>query len=302
MNLRQLRYFVAVAEHGSISLAAASVRIAQSAISSQIAALEQELGTPLLLRHARGVALTEPGRVLLDHAGRIERAFRLAEREVQAAGAGRQEIAIGIPVSMSATLTMPLMRAIEGAFPGAQVRIYEGLTGDLRGWLRSGKVETAILYGRDDADGIDLVPLVDDELVLFGSDPGLPADGRPVSFEELVAVPLFATDEDHPVRPMLARLAQSRGLDVSFAGRINSVHQLKALAGSGRGCTILPKVALVNELAAAPDLVHAIHPPIHMRSYIASMAKESRLVETIKAVAGALIRADIWPGAAEVSV
>ena len=58
----------------------------------------------------------------------------------------------------------------------------------------------------------------------------------------------------------------------------------------------------MNELAAAPDLVHAIHPPIHMRSYIASMAKESRLVETIKAVAGALIRADIWPGAAEVSV
>src|SRR4051812_19170239 len=159
MNLKQLVHFQQVASHGCISAAAVRCNIAQSALSSQIAALEADLGVQLLVRHARGVTLTACGEILLDHARQISAHVELARRDVRDAADVAGEVTIGIPVSMAAVLTLPLLQALEAEFLGAQVHVFEGLTGDLRGWLRSDKIDTGILYGNDQADGLTLTAL-----------------------------------------------------------------------------------------------------------------------------------------------
>jgi LysR family nitrogen assimilation transcriptional regulator len=301
MNLKQLVYFQSVAAHGCITTAAARANIAQSALSSQIAALESDLGVKLLVRHARGVTLTRSGEVLLERARQISSYLEQARRDVRDAADVTGEISIGIPVSMTAVLTLPLLRALEEKLPRAEVHVFEGLTGDLRGWLRSGKIETGILYGDDRADGLSLSPLAEDELVCFGEAGARAGDGSTISFSALAQCPILTTDGEHPVRPLLDRLARERGVLLKFGAQINSVSQLKALAREGRGQTILPRVALATELAEATRQIRSIEPAVKLRSYIATTTNPGNRIREVKQilrdVVERLIRTGDWPGA-----
>lgn len=301
MNLKQLMHFQSVAAHGCITTAAARCNIAQSALSSQIAALEADLGVQLLVRHARGVSLTPSGEVLLGHAKQISEHFDQARREVRDAAHVSAEVSIGIPVSMAAVLTLPLLQALETEFPGAQVHVFEGLTGDLRGWLRSGKIDTGILYGDDQADGLVLTTLAEDELVLFGKVIDELAGKQTIPFDTLARWPIYTTDGDHPVRPLLSRIAKAHRLTLQFGAQINSVGQLKALAREGRGHTVLPRVALAAEEPTAGARLLTIEPSIKLRSYVATKANPGRLVrrvdQVLRRVVEALVSNGSWPGA-----
>jgi LysR family nitrogen assimilation transcriptional regulator len=301
MNLKQLTHFQSVASHGCITTAAARCNIAQSALSSQIAALEADLGVQLLIRHARGVSLTPCGEVLLAHAKQISAHLDQARREVREAADVAGEVSIGIPVSMAGVLTLPLLQALETEFPGAQVHVFEGLTGDLRGWLRSGKIDTGILYGDDQADGLALTELAEDELVLFGNVGDQWSDGDSVAFEALQHWPIYTTDGDHPVRPLLNKIAKTKRIALQFGAHINSVEQLKALAREGRGHTILPRVALASERPTELSRIRPIAPSIKLRSYVATKATPSQSVQkvdlVIRQVVNHLISSQRWPGA-----
>lgn len=301
MNLKQLVHFQNVATHGCITTAAARGNIAQSALSSQIAALEADLGVQLLFRHARGVTLTPCGEILLDHARQIRAQFDLARREVQEAADVAGEVTIGIPVSMASVLTLPLLQALELKFPGAQVHVFEGLTGDLRGWLRSGKIDTGILYGDDQADGLSLTELAEDELVLFGRVGEEAAGRQSIALEQLPRWLIYTTDGEHPVRPLLSKTAKAHHLALKFGAQINSVGQLKALAREGRGHTILPRVALATEEPTERAQILAIEPSIKLRSYVATRSNPGRPVrkvgDLLRDVVERLIRSGDWPGA-----
>jgi LysR family transcriptional regulator, nitrogen assimilation regulatory protein len=301
MKLKQLQHFQSIASHGSITTAAAHCNIAQSALSSQIAALEADLGVQLLVRHARGVSLTPCGEILLGHAKQICAHFDQARREVRDAADVTGEVSIGIPVSMAAVLTLPLLQALETEFPGVQVHVFEGLTGDLRGWLRSGKIDTGILYGDDQAEGLALAVLAEDELALFGK-VGAPWSGQTsIAFETLRHWPIYTTDGDHPVRPLLSKIAKTSRVVLQFGAQINSVEQLKALAREGRGHTILPRVALASEGPADHSQILTIEPAIKLRSYVATKANPSRSIQKVDAVLRRVVRhlieSERWPGA-----
>ncbi len=264
MNLKQLAYFQSIATHWCITTAAGRCNVAQSALSSQIAALEADLGVQLLVRHARGVTLTPCGQILLDHAKQISAHLEQARREVRDAADVAGEVTIGIPVSMAAVADASIAASPETEFQGAQVRVFEGLTGDLRGWLRSGKIDTGILYGDDQAGGLSLTPLAEDELVLFGR-VGNEWSGRSsISFDALLRWPIYTTDGEHPIRPLLSKIAKDQRLPLQFGAQINSVGQLKALAREGRGHTILPRVALASESSTEPSQVLSIEPSIKL--------------------------------------
>jgi LysR family nitrogen assimilation transcriptional regulator len=301
MNLKQLTYFQGVATHGCITKAAARANVAQSALSSQIAALEADLGVKLLVRHSRGVTLTSSGEVLLERARQISAFMEQARRDVRDAADVTGEITIGIPVSMASVLTLPLLQALEQRLPRAEVHVFEGLTGDLRSWLRSGKIETGILYGDDQADGLRLSPLAEDELVSFGEAGGDAGDGSTISFTALAQCPIYTTDGDHPVRPLLDRLAKEHGVSLKFGAQINSVSQLKALAREGRGQTILPRVALASEAADAVCRVRSIEPAVKLRSYVATTLNPGKRIrevqQILRDVVERLVRTGEWPGA-----
>ncbi len=300
MTFKQLLSFHNVASHGCITSAASRGNLAQSALSSQIAALEADLGVQLLVRHSRGVTLTRSGEVLLDHVRHISSCLEQARRDVRDAANIVEEVTIGIPDSMASVLTLPLLKALEEGLPRAQVHVFEGLTGDLKDWLRLGKIETAILYGSDLVEGLCLQPLAEDELVLFGRSEGTETDTA-IPFASLGDYPLYTTDGEQPVRPLLDRLARERGVSLHFGAQINSIHQLKALAREGRGCTVLPWVALANEPHATQDCLHVIDPSIKLRSYVATMPEPGVAVQNVRAILKEVVRKLIdaggWPGA-----
>ena len=140
VDIKQIEYFVRVAEMGSFTRAANSLNVAQPALSRQVRLLEVELRQNLLVRNGRGAVMTEAGKVLLEHGRGILHQVERAHEElgrVRGALAGR--VAIGLPPSIAKVLTVPLTREFRAQLPQAALSISEGL---------SNAMQEAIVNGR----------------------------------------------------------------------------------------------------------------------------------------------------------
>src|SRR6202044_3849134 len=173
MELPHLRYFIAVAEEGSLSNAAERrLHTAQPSLSRQIRDLELEVGVPLLERGARGIALTAAGRTFLDHA-------RLALLQVDAAGEAARRAAqpqmraftIGFLAGQELVWLPEALRILRGEEPDVEITLASQSSPELAGALMRGKVDVAFLRREKDAPGITFKPLIKEPLVAV-----LPAD------------------------------------------------------------------------------------------------------------------------------
>jgi DNA-binding transcriptional LysR family regulator len=147
MELRHLRYFVAVAEEGHVTRAAERLGIQQPPLSQQIKALETELNVRLFRRKPRGVDLTEAGRALFESTRDIfERLDQACERSRRAARGELGELSIGISSTAHFCPLVPrIVRAFRDAFPGVAIRLREGGTGDLIAQTEGGVVDLAFV-------------------------------------------------------------------------------------------------------------------------------------------------------------
>lgn len=166
MELRHLRYFVAVAEEGSVKLAAEKrLHTAQPSLSRQIRDLEDEVGTQLLRRSARGVEVTEAGRVFLDHArlaiaqadAAVEAARRLARPE-------KPVFAIGFLVGHEGDCIPPTTSLLRDDLPGLEVRVFSGFSVDLADDLLRGRLDAAFLR-HELTGGVEFRPVLSEPLV-----------------------------------------------------------------------------------------------------------------------------------------
>jgi LysR family hca operon transcriptional activator len=167
MELRHLRYFVAVAEEGSLTNAAERrLHTAQPSLSRQIRDLEIEVGVPLLERRARGITLTAAGRTFLDHA-------RLALLQVDAAGEAARRAArpdkriftIGFLAGQELVWLPEALRILRGEQPDIEITLASQSSPELAGALMRGKVDVAFLRREKEAPGIAFKPLIDEPLV-----------------------------------------------------------------------------------------------------------------------------------------
>jgi len=167
MELRHLRYFVAVAEEGSLTNAAERrLHTAQPSLSRQIRDLELEVGVPLLERRARGIALTAAGRTFLDHA-------RLALIQVDAAGEAARRAAqpekrpftIGFLAGQEMVWLPEALRILRDEQPDIEITLASQSSPELAGALMRGKVDVAFLRREKDAPGIAFKPLIKEPLV-----------------------------------------------------------------------------------------------------------------------------------------
>ena len=147
MELRHLRYFIAVAEEGHVTRAAERLGMQQPPLSQQIKALERELNVQLFRRKPRGVELTDAGRALLDHARAVFAQLDRASEQVQRAARGEQgEISLGISSTAHFCPLVPrVVRAFRQTFPQVLVRLQEGGTGELIGQAQNGLVDVAFV-------------------------------------------------------------------------------------------------------------------------------------------------------------
>ena len=167
MELRHLRYFVAVAEEGSLTNAAERrLHTAQPSLSRQIRDLELEVGVPLLERGARGIALTTAGRTFLDYA-------RLALLQVDAAGEAARRSAqsekraftIGFLAGQELVWLPEVLRILRGEQPDIEITLASQSSPELAGALMRGKVDVAFLRREKDAPGIAFKSLIREPLV-----------------------------------------------------------------------------------------------------------------------------------------
>ena len=136
MDIKQLDYFVHVADLGSFTKAASLLSVAQSALSHQVRQLEVELEQTLLYRNGRGVTPTDAGRRLLAHARGILIQVRRARDEVtEARDAMVGHVVLGLPPSIARLLTVPLFKSFRSSFPNGTFGVVEGLSASVVEWL-----------------------------------------------------------------------------------------------------------------------------------------------------------------------
>jgi LysR family transcriptional regulator, benzoate and cis,cis-muconate-responsive activator of ben and cat genes len=146
MELRHLRYFVAVAEVENVSRAALALHVSQPAVSRQIRDLENELGFALLKRDARSVRLTEAGRVFLPEARAVlQRVADAVETARAIAVGGRGELHIGYAPSPTVRILPATLRAFQAQLPKVRVRLHDLSTEEMLAGLREGKLQMAFL-------------------------------------------------------------------------------------------------------------------------------------------------------------
>ena len=147
MDLKQLEYFVRVAELGSFTKASNLLDIAQPALSRQIRLLETELRQNLLIRNGRGVAVTDAGKVLLEHGrGILHQVDRAKEDVSMVRGTLAGRVALGLPPSMAKIINLPLTREFRKMMPDAKLSIIEGLSVAMQESLLAGRLDIALLY------------------------------------------------------------------------------------------------------------------------------------------------------------
>lgn len=175
-TLRQLSYFVAVVEHGSVTAAAAAVPLSQSAMSNALAELERALGVQLLLRHhARGLFLTGAGEMLLPRAKKLlDDAEELRSDVCSDATRLAGRLRVGFYTSLVPTLAPTIVAEFMLAYPDVEIEVAEGTLEELTAWLRRGECEMAVTYSV-----------------------GLPADLATSSLGELRSYALLSTE--HPL-------------------------------------------------------------------------------------------------------
>jgi LysR family nitrogen assimilation transcriptional regulator len=154
LEVRQLEYFVAICDTGSMSKASAKLSVARSALSAQLALLEAELGVMLVRRLPSGVVPTESGRILYEHAQAILHQLRAAKFAVRQSGESPHGvIAVGIPENVSAVLGLPLLRAIKDRFPGITLQLHEDADGTVLGQLKDGRLDLAVVFSNGPLEG-----------------------------------------------------------------------------------------------------------------------------------------------------
>ncbi|WP_027793885.1 LysR family transcriptional regulator [Paraburkholderia acidipaludis] len=241
MELRQLQYFLKIAEAGTLSRAAILLSIGQPVLTRQIKALEEEMGTPLLHRTGRGVTLTEAGRILEQQARRVVDTLHDTEVEIRmlrVSPAGR--VVIGMPPSVAAVLTTPLVQQFRHELPDAALGVVEGFSGHVLDWLMTGAIDVAILYNAPRLRALATDPLLTDEIFLLGpaSDPAGVGDGA-VAAKRLADLPMILPSRPHSLRVMLDRVLAKADLAANPKLEINAMPSTLHLVEAGFGYTIL---------------------------------------------------------------
>jgi DNA-binding transcriptional LysR family regulator len=293
-TLVQLQYFVAAAEFGSMTAAAQSLRVAQSAISSAVANLERILRLQLFLRHhARGLTLTADGdRFLREARSLLTHAADLASSAADISNAAVGRIAVGCFVTLAPFHMPRLLSDLAVEFPSLEVHIVEGEIGYLQSQLRNGRCELALMYdlGLETDLERELLSVAPPYAILAPEHP-LAGAGRGAWLRDLARDPMVLLDLPHS-RDYFRSLVASSGVEPQVRYRTADYETVRALVARGHGFSILNQrpqtpmtydggsiavVPLLDQLAPLP-IVLARLPRLRLSARAEAFASRCRAV------------------------
>jgi LysR family nitrogen assimilation transcriptional regulator len=250
LNFTQLRYFVEIVASGSITRAATELGIAQPALSRQIRLLEEHLGTDLLLRHGRGVELTEAGKLLLERAEFLLRFVEQTRVEVSSlAQVPTGHIRIGCPPSLAKSMVIHSIKEFRERFPNVTARLVEGSSDGLLSMLLADQLDMAILTTPKAHPDLSIHHLFDEEVWLF-SPPGFCIKGSNFSLKQISSVPLMISQRPHGARIEIEKRMADEKLRMNIVLETNAWQVVKDLILMNVGFFIGPKSALQADLEA----------------------------------------------------
>lgn len=247
MDLRSLRFFVHIADAGSITRAAAQLGIAQPALTRHVQAMETQLGTPLLERLPRGVRLTAAGRKFLEHARRVVREMDRAQAELahstQPAG-GR--VILGVSPTIAAWLVPGCVERCRSEAPELSIKVVEGFSPQLADALGAGRVDVALLTNPQPARALRYTPLLSEPIVVVGPRGAAPA--RPFfTLAELARTPVLISDG---IRAALEEQLARAGARLNVEVEIDSIEAIRALLLRGSTHALMPVSTFHDDIAS----------------------------------------------------
>ncbi len=244
MELRHLRYFIAVALEENVSKAALKLHVSQPALSRQIRDLEEELGFELLERSAKSVRLTEAGRTFLDEASEvIERLEQGIEKTRSVALPENQELHIGYAPSLTPRILPPLIRSFQKALPKLKVKIHDVSSDEARKGILEGNLQFALLARppRKKLRGLKFLPMLRERIILVASPAHKYAKRKsiPISKLEKELFVGFLSEEYPDYGEMFKATFQEAHRVPKFAEEVDSVSSLIASVEIGDKLAIL---------------------------------------------------------------
>ncbi|MDR3468567.1 MAG: LysR family transcriptional regulator [Xanthobacteraceae bacterium] len=298
MNLRSLEHFIRVAEFGSINRAAKELGLTQPALTRSIASVERDIGQRVFTRQRKGVQLTDAGRLLYAHAGKLLR--QAAELRNDLLNDAPARLVLGMPTPFRHLITIPLIAEMRRIAPNINMRVFEGLNTQTRDLLLQGLLDVAILVeGQVPAADFEEVGYIREPMILFRS-VKLPKPPDPISAEEVARYSLAMPGRPNPFRLGLQRMLEERRL--KFPPMIE--------AESLDLCQDLIKAGLVDQSVGAGYLVPRPQPDIwcsridgakvtwaitvrRQRSHLTEVKRVRTALSTVLANA---VKQGVWPG------
>jgi LysR family nitrogen assimilation transcriptional regulator len=293
MRYRQLRYFCKIVECGSFSRAAATIHVAQPALSQQIAELEAQIGVELLQRSARGVRATRAGEVLYREALGILRQMDQIPSLVRSDGGGVEgAVSLGIVSVLGPRVATAVVAACREALPKVTLKLVALDSASLRERVETQALDMAIVFEGDLLlPALARQPLFRQRLYFIGH----PRQGAPsgsFSLAQLAELPLVLPSRPNVVRVLLDDALKGAGLSPTIVAELDDAPSLLAAVRAGLGGVILPTGNLTDIGAddlAAPAL---IEPPLYLTASIVSDSDTplSRAGEALRALLIELVR------------
>src|SRR5690606_17021284 len=221
--LRQIKYFVEVAEQGSLTAAADKLNIAQPSLSRQIRMLEFELGLSLFIRNGRGVVPTEAGKILAERGREILRqvnSLRATLAQTRNGTAGH--VAIGIPSSLVSLLGVALVTGFRKKLPEVSISISDALSITMQDWILGGRLDIGIIYKPTTSIGISTIPVLEEELLLV-SHVSRKGPGSDIALKDIADIPLILPRHPHEIRVLVDGRMDAIGVKPRIVLEVDSI-------------------------------------------------------------------------------
>ncbi|MEV3984906.1 LysR family transcriptional regulator [Nonomuraea sp. NPDC049758] len=248
IDTRRLRTLRAVADHGTVTAAAAALHLTPSAVSQQLVALEHEVGHRLFTRDGRGVHLTAVGKIMLGHANVVLAQLERAEAEVAAYTTGEAgEVTVACFATAISAVLSPAIAALRATAPGLQVRVLDAEGDHSLAMLLDGGADLAVTVeyrgGPDAADRrLSRIPLYAEpfDLVL----PEGHAEAGSATLVSLAADTWIGPYPGNPVHDVITFACQQVGFTPNVVHCSDDFRAVVALVGAGAGVALVPRLAL----------------------------------------------------------
>jgi LysR family hca operon transcriptional activator len=246
MELRHLRYFIAVAEEGSLTVAAERrLHTAQPSLSRQIRDLEHEVGVPLMIRSARGIELTAAGRAFLEHArlalGQTQAAIDAARRAAQPA---KPSFALGFLTGQELEWMPEAMHILRDELPNIDVTVSSQTSPELADGLMRGRLDLAFLRPEPDIPELEYKVVMQEPLVVV-----MPSDHRlaaraAIAIEDIAAETFLGMSKTAPsLQRIIETYLKRSGIEIHAKHEVDNLGMAISLVSSTRGVTLLPAYA-----------------------------------------------------------